>query len=249
VQAARTIAIMPATFTRYPNSGAPVFGAAVARALRIGEELVLDADLLRAYGTLTVPGHVWRAMQRLSAWIEPVLVAEWARLVRAYGERMGRVVAPGEVEQALVWLDPARATALARAAAQRLIGEGQPVRCVWTGARLPPEGLDIDHCLPWSAWPCGDLWNLLPSSRHANQRLKRDRLPSAATLAGAREGIVGWWEATWRSDLALGKRFDREAAAALPVPFGAVSEDVFAALEWRRLKLSQDQQIPEWARA
>jgi protein-L-isoaspartate O-methyltransferase len=249
VQAARTIAIMPATFTRYPNSGAPVFGAAVARALRIGEELVLDADLLGAYGTLTVPGHVWRAMQRLGAWIEPVLVAEWARLVRAYGERMGRVVAPGEVEQALVWLDPARDTALARAAAQRLIGEGQPVCCVWTGARLPPGGLDIDHCLPWSAWPCGDLWNLLPSSRHANQRLKRDRLPSAAALAGAREGIVGWWEAAWRSDLVLGGRFDREAAAALPVPFGAVSEDVFAALEWRRPRLSQDQQIPEWAGA
>ena len=42
---------------------------------------------------------------------------------------------------------------------------------------------------------------------------------------------------------------DREAAAALPVPFGAASEDVFAALEWRRLRLSQDQQIPEWAGA
>src|SRR3954468_13585430 len=52
------------------------------------------------------------------------------------------------------------------------------------------QTLDIDHCLPWSAWPCGDLWNLLPASRHANQRLKKDRLPSASALAAARERIL-----------------------------------------------------------
>jgi len=54
--------------------------------------------------------------------------------------------------------------------------------------------LDIDHCLPWSAWPCGDLWNLLPASPRVNQHLKRDRLPSASALAGARENIIAWWE-------------------------------------------------------
>jgi hypothetical protein len=36
-------------------------------------------------------------------------------------------------------------------------------------------------------WPCSDLWNLLPASRHVNQRLKRDRLVDAATLASARD--------------------------------------------------------------
>jgi hypothetical protein len=40
---------------------------------------------------------------------------------------------------------------------------------------------------PWVAWPCGDLWNLLPSNRHVNQRLKRDRLVAAETLAGAHD--------------------------------------------------------------
>ena len=30
-----------------------------------------------------------RTLQRLGAWVEPVLVAEWARLVRRCGERMG----------------------------------------------------------------------------------------------------------------------------------------------------------------
>jgi SAM-dependent methyltransferase len=245
-EAARTITIMPANFTRYPNSEARVFTAMLGRAPRPCDELVLDAEMLRAYGILTVPGHIWRAMQRLGAWIEPVLVAEWARLVRGYGERMGRTVVPGEVEQALAWLDPVRDTRIARNVAQHLLDAGVPVRCVWSGTRLGAEALDIDHCLPWSAWPCGDLWNLLPASRRVNQRLKRDRLPSAAALAAAQEAVVDWWAVAWRADPLLSRRFDREAAAALPVQAGASFNDVFAALEWRRLRLRQDQQVEEW---
>ena len=57
---------------------------------------------------------MWRTLQRLGSWVEPVLVNEWARLVRAYGERMGRMISLGEVEGALAWLDPARDTQLAR---------------------------------------------------------------------------------------------------------------------------------------
>ena len=155
----------------------------------------------------------------------------------------------GRGRAALVWLDPARDTALARTVAKRLLDGGHRLSCVWTGVRLGAgaDRLDIDHCLPWSAWPCGDLWNLLPASRRVNQRLKRGRLPSAAALAAARESILGWWDTAWRSDPDLGLRFDRESAAALPVPAGAASEDVFAALEWRRLRLRQDQQLQEWA--
>jgi hypothetical protein len=51
------------------------------------------------------------------------------------------------------------------------------------------------------------------------------------------------------SDQALKARFDREAAAALPVQVNASTDDVFAALEWRRLRLRQDQQVQEWAGA
>jgi hypothetical protein len=148
----------------------------------------------RAYGTLTVPSHVWRTLQRLGAWIEPVLIAEWARLVRAYGERMERTVTPGEVGAALVWLDPGRDTQLARAIAKRLLDRGHRLTCVWTGVRMGDgAGMDIDHCLPWSAWPSGDLWNLLPTTPRVNQHLKRDRLPSASALAGAQRNIISWW--------------------------------------------------------
>lgn len=245
-EARSLISNMPAHYTRFPNSGMQVFEARPATAPRAKRELTLDADLLGRYGSLAVPGHVWRTLQRLGSWVEPVLVSEWARLVRFYGERMGRVIGAGEVEAALAWLDPARDTELARRAARQLLAQGRALHCVWSGSRLVGTALDIDHCLPWSAWPCGDLWNLLPAKEEVNRRQKRDRLPSAAALASAREQIVEWWEMAWRSDEALAVRFARECAAALPVQSGATSEDVFAALEWRRLRLRQDQQVEEW---
>jgi len=248
-EARRTIADMPANYTRFPNSDVKVFGATPAKPPRFSGELSLDGETLGAFGSLTVPGHIWRTLQRLGSWVEPVLVGEWARLVRSYGERMGRLIVQGEVEAALAWLDPARDTQLARSAAKRMLDKGQRLSCVWTGVPLRPGMLDIDHCLPWSAWPCSDLWNLLPASPQVNQHLKRDRLPSASALAGARESIIAWWQDAWLADSALRTRFERETMAALPVGGGASTDDVFAAMEWRRLRLRQDQQVQEWAGA
>jgi SAM-dependent methyltransferase len=248
-EAKSTIARMPANFIRYPNSDARIFHATPAWAPRARDSLVIDSGLMGAYGIITVPGHVWRAMQRLGAWIEPVLVSEWARMTRNYAERMGHTLAAGVVEEALVWLEPSRDTAIARQVAVRFFESGRPLRCVWTGVRLRPDAFDIDHCFPWSAWPCGDLWNLLPASPRVNQHMKRDRLPSSAALAGSRDAIVGWWNEAWHADEALGERFSREAAAALPVSADARADDVFAGVEWRRLRLRQDQQLQEWAGA
>jgi SAM-dependent methyltransferase len=247
-EAARTIATMPVRFTRYPNSGVTVFGASVAGP-RLRGALALDVDTLSAFGTLTVPGHVWRAMQRLGPWIEPVLSAEWARMIRGYAERQGRTLAPGEVEAALAWIEPVRDVKVAREAALSRIAAGLPVRCVWSDRLLSPENLDVDHCLPWSAWACGDLWNLMPAHRTVNQRQKCDLLPSATALAASRDAIIGWWEDSWRGDDALAARFGREVAAALPVGTESGSDQVFEGLSWRRLRLQQDQRIPEWAGA
>lgn len=245
-EARRTIAGMPVKHIHLPNSDSKVFEADLVTPPRFQGELTIDMDMLGAFGKLAVPGHIWRALQRLGSWIEPVLIGEWARLVRGYGDRMRRPTALGEVEAALAWLDPDRDTQLARAVAKRVLDQGQQLRCVWSGKRLDPDMLDIDHCLPWSAWPCGDLWNLLPASRRVNQHQKRDFLPSAVALAGARESIIGWWEQAWMPDPVLRHRFEREAAAALPVGSNTSMEDVFAALEWRRLRLRQDQQVQEW---
>lgn len=246
--AARTIAMMPANFTRHPYSGDAVFGASLARA-RLRDALALDEETLSAFGTLTVPGHIWRAMQRLGAWIEPVLSAEWARMVRGYAERQGRALAPGEIEEALAWVEPVRDVRVAREVALSRIASGFTVRCVWSDRALSPETLDVDPCLPWSAWACGDLWNLMPAHRTVNQRQKRDLLPSAAALAASRDAIIDWWEDSWRRDAALGVRFGREVYAALSIGPGSASDQVFEGLSWRRLRLQQDQRLREWAGA
>lgn len=246
-EARRTIADMPANYTRFPNTEVRVFRAATSKAPRIRGDLTLDREVLTAYGSLTDPGHIWRTLQRLGPWIEPVLVHEWSRLVRAYGERMGRPVLHGEVEAALAWLDPARDTLLARSTAKRMLEQGRPVTCVWTGAQLGPGMLDIDHCLPWSVWPCGDLWNLLPASPRVNQHLKRDRLPSASALAAARESIIAWWDQAWLPDEGASAPVRTRNRSRATGRHRASTEDVFAALEWRRLRLRQDQQVPEWA--
>lgn len=244
-RAAQTIARMPATFTRYPNSDAQVFG--VTRGRRVGAlATVLDLETLGGWGRIEVPGHLWRAMSRFGSWIEPMLVAEWSRLTRSYADRMGVAVAPGAAEAALAWAEPVRTTAVGRDVAQRLLARGQPIECVWTGKPLTLNSFDIDHCLPWSVWPCGDLWNLMPAHTRVNQHEKRDRLPSAAAMANARERIIGWWEAAYLHDDALRPRFLREAEAALPLSSARSSTAVYDALGWRRLRLWQDQQVPQW---
>ncbi|UHC17813.1 methyltransferase domain-containing protein [Methylobacterium currus] len=241
----RTILAMPARHTTYPNAGGPVFEG-VGRPARVTGPVTLTPETLTAWGHLSVPGPLWRTLLRLGAWVEPVLVAEWARLIRGYGVRMSRAYEPGAVETCLVWQEPARDTGLARLVAGRLAEAGTPPVCVWSGTPLRLDALDIDHALPWSAWPCGDLWNLVPSSRRVNQHEKRERLPSATALARAREPILAWWQTSWDADPGLAERFWAEARAALPIGADASFDAAFAGLEWRRLRVSQDQQAPEW---
>ena len=86
----------------------------------------------------------------------------------------------------------------------------------------------------------------MPAERRLNQHQKRDRLPSQATLAAARPTILAWWEAAWCRQPMFADRFAAEARAALSVDDPSDLEAVHAALEWRRLRLRQDQQVPEW---
>jgi hypothetical protein len=86
-----------------------------------------------------------------------------------------------------------------------------------------------------------------------NQRLKRDRLPSALTLAGAEERVIGWWQTGYLAagDTWLPARFGHEARASLPGLRSEVAdahdpERVFAAVGLQRLRLRHDQQVPEW---
>jgi len=245
--AARTIVAMPARHLTHPDD-TPLFRAAYESVPQRTAEFALTLPVLLRYGTIAVPLPLWQALRRFAAWIEPMLVAEWARLSLGYARRAGRDIRLEEVLEALRWSEPERDAKPVRELALRRLVAGAPVHCVWTGQALTRETLDIDHCLPWSACVCNDLWNLLPSSRRVNQKSKRGRLVAAPVLAAARPAILDWWRDAYLAEPRLAVRFAEEARASLPLagPDPPSPDNVFAALEFRRLRLAQQTHLPEW---
>jgi hypothetical protein len=238
---------MPATYTSFPD-GLRVYGITPGRSPRVIRELVLDADYLRSFGELLVPDSIWRALTRLNVWIEPALVAEWIRIMKDYLDGQGRQIDERVLYRATRWADPERDVRIARELALELLKHSR-LYCVWTEKKLTRDSLDIDHCFPWSAWPCGDLWNLIPADRSVNQRLKSGLLPSGGRLAKAREMILNWWDTGYleNANELIGKQFLTEASASLPgMGEMPAPESIFDAMEVQRLRLHHDQQVPEW---
>ena len=122
---------MPANFLTYPRGGR-ILETMRARAARPSGSLALDGPALAAFGTMRVPRHLWTALQRFAAWVEPALIGEWARLMRGYAAAQERCLEPGAVAAAMTWSDPDRDTAMPRARALSLLQEGQAVHCVWS---------------------------------------------------------------------------------------------------------------------
>jgi len=245
--AVSNIKVMPAKHTSFP-SGPKVYGVTSGRSFRLVHELVLDPEYLQSFGELLVPEPIWRALTRLNIWIEPALVAEWIRIMKDYLVGQGRQVGEETFFQATRWADPERDVRVARELALELLKRNR-LFCVWTGKKLKEDSLDIDHCFPWSAWPCGDLWNLLPALRSINQNQKSDRLPSVERLAKAKAIILDWWTAGYmhNANTLIGKQFLTEASASLPGILETPSpETIFDGMELQRLRLHHDQQVPEW---
>lgn len=243
--AARCIRNMPARYTTYPGKDEPVFPCSAGRPVQLSDEVVMDEAFLWRFGALRVPAHIWHAMGRFAVWTEPAIVNEWMQMMRSYA---GAGAASRDVHaQALTWLDPAHATGDVRARALQLAGT-RALHCVWSGQRLD-RTFHVDHCLPFAAWPCNDLWNLLPAKPAINTR-KGDRLPSASGLMAARERIVQWWHDAYLDEPALAAQFAREARGALPAvdaADGADPEAVFDALLLQRAVLWRDQRLGEWS--
>jgi hypothetical protein len=86
-----------------------------------------------------------------------------------------------------------------------------------------------------------------------NQRLKRDRLVDVATLASARDRITDWWTRGYARALSrpVADRFVREAVATLsvdrPGDEARLLDEIYAGVEWQRMRLSNDQRLEEWS--
>jgi SAM-dependent methyltransferase len=246
--ACNTITQMPAHYMTYPGGG-PVLPVRRIGRIPRPETVCLDNAYLAGFGELLIPRHLWRALQRFDVWIEPALTTEWSRLMHGYAERQQRRISDAKIAKAMRWSEPTRDVKIAREQVMRLLESGK-VCCVWTGRALSVKTLDIDHCFPWAAWPCDDLWNLLPAHRDVNQNQKRDKLPGAKLLRSARDRIEEWWNKGYlhADNSVLPERFFTEANATLPM-IECVHpriEDVFAALNMQQIRLKHDQQIPVW---
>ena len=244
---ANTIRRMPARHLTLQN-GTRVFPVRAATTRRPPGALLIDAAYLWSFGEMLVPWRLWQAMQRYTVWIEPAIVEEWVRLMQNYAQSQSRKLHRERIAPAMTWSDPARDVALPRKQATRLLANHR-LYCVWSGKALSERNLDLDHCLPWSAWPCGDLWNLMPAKRSINQREKRAQIPGAGLMRSSQDRIMEWWRDAYKNGgEGLCEKFTLEAVSTLPgmdenpPSLDALFEAVFA----QRARLRQSQRVPEW---
>ena len=274
--AASTIARMPAHYLTFADNS-PIFPTRYGRRFKVGTSasLVIDSDFLWSYGQTKVPLHLWIALRRLAAWIEPMLLAEWTSLIEAYASRQGREVPLRSIGEALRWIDPLRDTLEVRKIVAHLLDEKKPIFCVWSGDKISDvKQVDVDHCFPFAAWPCDDMWNLMPAKRSINNQ-KSDKLVTLDMLQRAESQIGDWWETAYRDRRCVHRatRFEQEARATLPIEEQSPSlaapgpglafeydsrfvpehetatlatDAIFEAMRYQRLRLHQDQQLPEW---
>lgn len=245
LDARHTIVTKPATYINYPGTAEYVFITKRSRIRRV-REFTLDESFLRSFGYMLIPRNLWQVMGRYATWIEPALLNEWTELMQGYEGANQRTW--DEHIKLLRWLDPEHDTRLVRNRVEELLNRNKPLYCLWSGRKLK-ENFAIDHCLPFSAWPCNDLWNLFPSLPAMNQK-KASRLPAAETLANARDRTLEWWDAAYIGQDEFEERLVDEATAALPGTLALSSppslEDIFDGIMLQRANLKQNQQLAEW---
>ena len=242
---ARLIREMPVRYLRWLASNENIFHVRHQRRTPTPSSLRIDDAFLWSFGEFHVPVQVWDALSHYNVWVEPVLVAEWVRLMESYAGQLGPAISQSAYSL-LAWTDPERDTRFARAAVERLRTQGKSIYCVWSGQRLRDD-YDIDHCFPFAAWPCGDAWNLMPASRKINNE-KSNRLVTQTALERASERITGWWEEAFLSAGTDARhRFFLEAGQTLPMLEAAASPaDLIDAMKVQRIRLARDQGLRPW---
>lgn len=245
--ATANIHAMPVKYMTYPNGGPIMEVVKTGRQVR-PHEILLSEEYLSGFGEMRIPLELWQTLRKHTIWVEPVVVSEWSEMIQGYAKKQERKLNASRIRQAMVWVEPDRDVQVPKQQALKLLEKGK-LFCVWTGQHLDKASLlDVDHCLPWSVWSCGDLWNLMPAQRKVNQNKKRGLLPSDAAMDKAEERILDWWDRAYCRKPALREQFLLEASSSLPgiPPSDYTLEAVFESVCLQRGKLRRDQQAPEW---
>ena len=239
---------MPIRYMTYPGSpGEPILEADMRKPGHRKGEVTLNEEYLYSFGEVRIAENLWQALRKHSVWVEPVVVSEWSEMIREYAGKKNKLVDEARLRSAMTWSDPGRDVQVSRDQAARLL-QDQQLYCVWSGRRLRQKSWDIDHCLPWSVWSCGDLWNLMPAHSDVNRNKKRNLLPSESLMDEAHDRILDWWDRAYFRGGLLQEKFLVEATSSLPgvQPDACSLEEIFESLCLQRSKLRRDQRAPEW---
>ena len=190
--AVTTICKMPADHITYKNKEV-IFPTTKKRTRIQSSGFLLDRPYFESFGSIKIPIHIWQTIQRFDIWVEPIIISEWTTLIQSYARNRNINLTHSTISSAMIWEEQSRDLSLVKERARHLMDQTE-LRCIWTEKKLNQNDLDIDHCLPWSVWPCSNLWNLMPSLRSINQNEKKGLLPSGKLLQESQENIIKWWE-------------------------------------------------------
>lgn len=133
---------------------------------------------------LVIRADLWRTFQELSLWIEALCIHEWCLFTERVEQENNETADRGDIYRLLTDRpDNRRPLTYERNHVDLLLMEGIEFICPWTETRIT-HGIqyDLDHLLPVSLYPINELWNLVPADPDFNSNIKRDRLPTQATL-------------------------------------------------------------------
>jgi hypothetical protein len=134
-----------------------------------------------------ITASLWQAFHRLSLYVEALCIHEWSLFTEGVAQVSADATTRGTIYTLLTARpDNRRPLTWERNQIDILLQEHFVFTCPWTQKLLTqPQHYDLDHLVPLSLYPINELWNLLPVDREFNQRMKRDRIPSAQRLASA----------------------------------------------------------------
>jgi len=245
-----TLVKMPMNYITLPNSEERVFKAATRKQYHTPASITLNREYLNSFGEVAISTDLWHTVHHYGTWIEPAIVAQWQEIMKRYLDRQQRSgIGSDAMHEALRWDEQARGTEPSRTRAKELIESGDIKNCIWSHKPISVNNFDIDHCFPYSSWPCADMWNLMPAHRTVNQNDKREKLPTAELLIDSKDLIVEWWEKAYiEKPQVYEDEFFTQARASLRVESTDHDlESVFDALRDQQHNLRVHQQIPQWS--